>query len=239
MNFQWNENTIRWYREADEYTGFYKKAAALIAPSLQGYSSFCDIGCGLGLLDLELSPLIDSITCIDINDLAIQSLRKSIRDRDIFNINAQVMDCRCLEGGWDVIHMSFFGGRSLIKYLPYCRKMIALVAKTDNAAFYPDKYKRNRRSTVADVEQALADQGLAYSLREVGLEFGQPLRSREEAASFVKRQASGISEDDLKDFLAQRLTETGQEEYPFYIPNFKTFGVFEIAGELEIRKSII
>ena len=230
MNFQWNENTIRWYQEAEEYTGFYKKVAALIAPTLQGHSTFCDIGCGLGLLDLELSPLIDNITCIDINDLAIQSLRKSIRERNIFNINAQVMDCRCLEGAWNVIHMSFFGGGSLLKYLPYCKKMIALVAKTDNAAFYPDQYKRNRRSTVADVEQALRNQDLMYSLREVGLEFGQPLRSREEAAEFVKAQASGISEDDLEDFLAQRLTETGQAEYPFYIPNLKTFGIFEIEG---------
>ncbi|HWQ75689.1 MAG TPA: hypothetical protein VN441_10260, partial [Syntrophomonas sp.] len=96
-------------------------------------------------------------------------------------------------------------------------------------------YKRNRRSTVADVEQALRNQDLMYSLREVGLEFGQPLRSREEAAEFVKAQASGISEDDLEAFLAQRLTETGQEEYPFYIPNLKTFGIFEIEGELQSR----
>lgn len=51
MRFDWNADTIRWYQEANEYTGFFKHIAELIAPSLVGYSTLCDIGCGLGLMD--------------------------------------------------------------------------------------------------------------------------------------------------------------------------------------------
>jgi len=233
MNFIWDQNTIRWYQEANEYTGFYKNVATLIAPSLQGYADFCDMGCGLGLIDLELSDCIDRITCVDINELVIQALQKSIKAREIDNIDARVMDISYLEENWDVIHLSFFGSRSLVKYLPRCKKLIAVVTKTDYPAFYPVKYKKTRRSTVADVEQILTDLGIPYSIQVVCLEFGQPLRSMEEARSFVRAEASDISEDDLNDFLSEHLVETGQEEYPFYIPNLKTFGIFEIEGYLK------
>ncbi|MBP1762598.1 MAG: hypothetical protein H6Q64_2140, partial [Firmicutes bacterium] len=70
-------------------------------------------------------------------------------------------------------------------------------------------------------------------LQDVSLEFGQPLRSMEEARSFVRAEASRISEEDLSNFLSERLVETGQEKYPFYIPNLKTFGIFEIEGYLK------
>lgn len=61
MNFDWNPRTIQWYEDANSYSGFFKKVAQRIAPKLQGYFTLCDIGCGLGLLDLELSRHLPTI----------------------------------------------------------------------------------------------------------------------------------------------------------------------------------
>lgn len=93
MNFNWNSDTIRWYQEADKYTGFFKNVAGLIAPRLEDCSTLCDIGCGLGIVDLELSKYIKRIACIDINKAAITALKKSIEDSKITNIEPRLMDC--------------------------------------------------------------------------------------------------------------------------------------------------
>ncbi|HWP98710.1 MAG TPA: class I SAM-dependent methyltransferase [Syntrophomonadaceae bacterium] len=232
MNFEWDENTIRWYQEANVYSGFFKNIAGLIAPALKEYSTFCDVGCGLGLIDLELSHYIGSITCIDINELVIKTLIRNVEERRITNIKTKVMDCTNLEENWDIIFLSFFGSHHLENYLPRCKKLISVVAKGKHPEFYPEKYKKTQKSTVEDVEQILRLKGISYSLKEASFEFGQPLRSREEARSFVRTQASNISEEDLTEFLSQRLLETGQDQYPFFIPRMKSMGIFEIKGWL-------
>lgn len=141
MNFDWNPNTVRWYQDANEYSFFFKNIAGLIAPGLEGYSTLCDIGCGLGLIDLELSKSIKCITCIDINRVAIEALKKSVEDRKITNIKPRVMDCNDIAESWDVIYISFFGSHGLEKFLPHCKKLIAVVSKNNQAELYPEKYR--------------------------------------------------------------------------------------------------
>jgi len=155
MNFNWNSDTIRWYQEADKYTGFFKNVADLIAPRLVGYSTFCDIGCGLGIVDLELSKYVSSITCIDINKEAIAALKKSIADRKITNIETQLMDCDAIKESWDVIYISFFGSRNLEEFLPRCKKLIAVVGKKNQSELFPDKYRSFQKNTADQAEQSL------------------------------------------------------------------------------------
>lgn len=232
MNFDWNSNTIRWYQEANEYSSFFKTLAALIAPQLEGYTTFCDIGCGLGLIDLELSKSIRKITCIDINEAAIEALKKSIEDKNITNIEPRVMDSQDIQESWDIIHTSFFGSRELESFLPHCKKLIAVVSKKNEAELYPDKYRRFHKMTAEEVEQELLHKGVDFSLKYVSLEFGQPLVSKEDAQNFVKTQAPGINAADLEGFLSLHLRETGELKYPFMIPRKKSMGIFEIVGEL-------
>lgn len=116
MNFDWNPQTIQWYEDANAYSGFFRKVAGLIAPMLQGYATLCDIGCGLGLLDLELSSSIPQITCLDINENALAALRKNIEAGKIANIEPRLRDCENLEGEWDVICISFFGSKEFERF---------------------------------------------------------------------------------------------------------------------------
>ncbi len=232
MNFNWNADTIKWYQTANEYTGFFKNLAELIRPRLEGCKTLCDIGCGLGLVDLELSQTLTSITCVDRNHAAIEDLKSSIKKRKIDNITPLLIDCEQLEGHWDAIIISFFGSHQLEKFLPSCQKLFAIVDKKSGQKPYLEKYRKFNRNTCTNVEQALKQKRINYALDEVTLEFGQPLVSFADAQDFVRTNYTAVAEADLNRFLDCQLLETNEPEFPFYIPKSKTIGIFEVEGAL-------
>lgn len=232
MNFDWNPNAIRWYQEANEYTGFFKNVAKVIEPKLEGHSTLCDIGCGLGLVDLELSKSIDNITCIDINKKAIEALKKSVEIAGVTNIEPQLMNCDDMEKNYDVILISFFGSRNLERFLPYCKKIVAIVGGKSQTELFPEKYRTFHKNQSSNVEQMLIEKGLKFTATECLFEFGQPLLSIEDARSFVRSLSDDILEKDLEFFIAERLVETQEERYPYFIPRMKSVTIFEIEGRL-------
>ncbi len=232
MNFDWNSDTIRWYQDANDYTGFFKNVAEVIAPKLDGYSTLCDIGCGLGLVDLELSKSIDNITCIDINKEAIEALKKSIEKANITNIEPQLMNCNDIDKSWDVIMISFFGSRDLDKFLPRCKKIIAIVGGKNQTELFPEKYRTFHKNQSGNVEQTLIENELNYTATECSFEFGQPVVSVDDARNFVRSLSSDITSNDLEHFILNRLIETKEERYPFFIPRMKSVTIFEIEGRL-------
>ncbi len=232
MSFIWNQKKIRWFQEADIYTGFSKNVARLLAPKLAGYTTLCDIGCGLGLIDLELSQSILSITGIDISPEAIEALNKNIAERGITNVLPLLLDFKEIEGNWDVILISFFGYRHLEQFLDRCRKLIVVVGKNNQSELYPEQYRKSPKYTAAQLEQDLEQKGIPYTLTEAAFDFGQPLVSLEDAEEFVRIQAPEITAEDLASFLDLRLVETGAAKYPFLLPRLKSIGIFEIKGKL-------
>lgn len=232
MKFDWNVDTIRWYQDANEYTGFFKLIAELITPRLADYSTLCDIGCGLGLIDLELCNNIEHITCIDISQVAIDSLKLTLQNRHISNIEAHVMDYQDINENWDVIIISFFGGRHLIDFLPHCKKLLAILNNNNTTELSPEKYNTFKRFTVSKAEQVLQLNGIPYTLTNAAFDFGQPLASRADAINFIKSHTPDISIEDLEKFLNERLVETGEEKFPFYLPRMKSIGILDIKGGL-------
>ncbi|MDQ7092169.1 methyltransferase domain-containing protein [Desulfosporosinus sp. PR] len=230
MNFEWNPQTIQWYEDANTYSGFFRNLAGLISPMLRGYSTLCDLGCGLGLLDLELSPSISEITCVDINEVALAALQKGIADRQVSNLEPRLMDCGELEGEWDVICISFFGSKEFENFLPHCRKLIAVVGRRQQTELYPDKYRKYLKNSAEKVEEVLSRKGMDYVLTEAAFEFGQPFHSRADAENFVRTHCPAITPEDLRSFLDGALRETGDSRFPLVIPRLKSLGVFEIKG---------
>lgn len=171
MKFSWDSSTIKRYQDANEYTGFFKNVADLIAPKLKGYSTFCDIGCGLGLIDIELSSCIQNITCIDISENAINFLNEKIKNKEITNIKTRLMNCHEIDETWDVIYISFFGYKSIEKFLPYCKQLFAVVNINETESTLK-KYMKFNKGTCKEVEQELKYEGIEYQLTEVSLEFG-------------------------------------------------------------------
>ncbi|WP_303864896.1 methyltransferase [Alkalibaculum bacchi] len=232
MKFDWNEGTIRRYIEANEYTGFFKNVARIIQPKLEGYSTLCDIGCGLGLLDLELLHNIENITCTDINQVALNALKQTINEKNIQNISTQIMDSNHIQGQWDIILVSFFGAKELESFLPHCKKLIAVVHDDKEGKRFPTKGDTFKKMNVSNVEENLREKSIHYSLTHHAFEFGQPLTSIKEAREYIQGHTPDITPEDLEVFLSEKLKNTGEEKYPFYIPRMKKMGIFEIEGKL-------
>ena len=86
MRMEWNDSTIKAFKEASEYTKFHENLARYLKPLLSNCYSLCDIGCGLGIVDMYLSEFIDNITCIDIDKNVIDYLQKEINKKQIYNV---------------------------------------------------------------------------------------------------------------------------------------------------------
>lgn len=229
MLFSWNADTIRWYLSANDYTGFYKRIAEAVAPALKGYKNLCDLGCGLGLFDFEVASIFERIDCIDVNETALSSIRERAAHQGMTNIVTRLDDCYHITGTWDVAFMSFFGSRELDKFLPLCKKLIAVVSVTADSELFPLK-QRYRKNTVNDTVKYLDEKKIGYRLLTDQLEFGQPFTSLEDARRCIRSYVPDMSDTGLDEYLDKNLKGTRGEDYPYYLPRIKPFGIIELDG---------
>ena len=67
MGYMWTRQSIKWFMDASDYTGYHKNLADKIIPFLDEDHTLCDVGCGLGCLDIFLASEVARITAIDSN----------------------------------------------------------------------------------------------------------------------------------------------------------------------------
>ncbi|MCF0120478.1 MAG: methyltransferase domain-containing protein [Oscillospiraceae bacterium] len=109
MAINWNKNTIRWFRDASEYTGYNREMAKLILERIGSRGTLCDIGCGAAQIDFELAPHIDRITCVDLSQTAISGVDEEIKSRGVENITTVCADATTLNERFDTVLMLFCG----------------------------------------------------------------------------------------------------------------------------------
>lgn len=56
--FIWNEDMIRFLRDASEHSDYHHLLAEYLAKRLPENAHVCDAGCGLGYLSLAAGPLL-------------------------------------------------------------------------------------------------------------------------------------------------------------------------------------
>ena len=93
MYYEWSGDAVRWFYAASEYTGFHRALAQLCLSHLTRGGSMADLGCGLGLIDLELAGQMSQVTCIDQNPLPLRELEREARRRGIGNLEVRQADC--------------------------------------------------------------------------------------------------------------------------------------------------
>ena len=230
MKIVWNEQSVRWFRDASEYTGYHKKLAKILLEYIPSRTSLCDLGCGTGLIDMELAPYFKQITCVDISDQAITAVRQQARELGRNNISAVCKDAAELEGEWETVTTLFFGGNDVfLNYFPMVRdQMILVVHGAREGNFGPAGHKVSKKFDVKSVKEQLNQQGIKYSLREMELEYGQPLRSLEDAEAFATAYSMPMDKARLDVYLRECLKETGDDRFPYYLPNKKKLGIFVI-----------
>lgn len=217
--------------DASNYTGYHKNLADKITPYLKKEDTLCDVGCGLGRLDIFLASKVSRITAIDSNAEVIKELKKSAEEKDIHNINAICADAEEASVVHDVFLMSFFGHFDEIKnYFKYCRKrLICITNLSSKSNFYPDTYRNRDKQSISIIKKILNEEQISYELVTDSIEFGQPIRSEEDARDFVLHNAPNTKLDEVEHFLKNRAQNTERQDFPIYIPNKKQIGIFIIS----------
>ena len=229
MRLKWEGQTIQWFLDAGAYTGFHRKLAQRIIPYLKPEDSLCDAGCGIGRLDLELAPYVSGITAVDINENAIDVLRRDAAALGLHNLRAEIRDAEDLTEPFDVVLLSFFGQSNMFEFMKLCRRrLIRIVDACNVSKLYPERYKEYMKDTVPVVAGQLEAKGISYKLESAALEFGQPLRSLQDAEAYVVNNAPEAGSSEVSEFLSENLAQTGRDDFPFYLPNKKELGIFII-----------
>ena len=225
MHFEWNEKTMGWMLDAAEYTGFYRKLAALLLPEIRVRGSLCDLGCGMALADMALAADIGFITCVDVNRPALSFAQNEAKRRGIGNLEFMLSDGASVGGRWDTV-IALFHGRMEKTCAAYLAKATdRLICVTHG----PGVRHAGGSCENADKAAAWLDAGgWTYARTDGVLEFGQPHRSLEDAfestASFHREWDRATLEKQVR----AKLEETGREDFPFYTPKTRSFGLFVI-----------
>lgn len=233
MRIKWNAQSIRWFHNASRYTGYNRELKNLLLEQIPQRGTLCDVGCGAGLIDLELAPYFDRITCVDISQAPLDSLASDVRERNIQNLDILCADGETLTGQWDTVLALFHGGPDACgKYFRLARHQLILVTHSSlHGSFGPEANQVRRCFDVASTRQWLDQAGVRYHLTEGSLEYGQPFESREDAKAFLKAYTTGMTEAELERHMDAVLIPTAEGEFPWYQPKKKEFGMFVIRRE--------
>lgn len=230
MLIVWNDRSVRWFRNASEYTGYNKKLAEILLEYIPSRKSLCDMGCGTGLIDLELAKHIEKITCIDVSPEAINAVEQQAKELGLTNITAQCMDASQAEGEWETVLALFHGGREVFsKYFPLARDQLILGAHGSlKGSFGPENRRAPKCFDTNGVREYLDSLGVKYHLREVELEYGQPLMDRQDAEAFVTAYTMPMEPGELDAYLQEHLEDTDDPRFPYYLPKKRRMGLFVI-----------
>lgn len=230
MKIVWNDQTVRWFQHASEFTGYHRKLSEMILEQIPNGGTLCDVGCGAGLIDFELSPYFKEITCVDISQEAVNAVKKEAKSRDISNISSLCIDGQELEEQWDVVMALFHGGpRVLERYFHLAKDVFVLATHgTLVGNFGPQSHKVRKCFDVAGTKEILDAKGIKYKLLELSLEYGQPLCDLQEAEAFVETYTMPMEKSEMDAYLKEHLQHTEDNRFPYYLPNEKRIGLFII-----------
>ena len=230
MKIVWNEQSVRWFHNASEYTRYHENLAKILLEHIPCRETLCDMGCGAGMIDFELAPYIGQITCVDISQEAVQSVAETAKQRGIHNITAVCADGGSMKQQWDTVIALYHGGTDAIStYFPMVKDRLILVTHGEALGnFGPKGHKVRKCFDSMGFKERMDELGVQYELNYTALEYGQPFQDRSEAEAFVTAYTMPMGPEDMEKYLAAHLVETGDEKYPLYIPNQKKMGIFII-----------
>ena len=229
MAFLWSERRIRWYLDASGRSDFHRRLAQCLLPELRPTDRVCDLGCGLGRLDLELAPHVAEITCVDTDAAVLDRLAADAADRGIGNLKLLRCGAEQLRGEYDAVVMAFFGTPPalMLSALRHARRTLLRVMSLAGESASGGGTGR-RRETAADVARALEAAGWPYALRRCTLSFGQPLASVEDAAAFLRASLPEATGQQVRQLLREQLVPAGDRDFPWYLPKEKALGIFVV-----------
>ena len=229
MYLHWNDRTMRWMKEASDYSGYTEKLTKILSPYIPDGARLCDVGCGMGMADLLLAPRLRHITCIDRMAEPLVWLDARCREEGINNITTRQGDILELEQTADIFMLLFCGApeTTLKRCLGLARDRVIFVTH-DVAAMTGHVNPMKKCCDVDRTDAWLRNNGYSRELLRTGIEFGQPHRSMEEALAFQRTYTEGLTEQELIRQTEESVRPTGDSSFPFYTPKIRHMGIFVI-----------
>lgn len=229
-DFIWTEEKILWYQEAVAYFGYDRVLADAAEPYLPREETVCDLGCGSGYLAMELARRGYRVTAADKNGIALDYLEREAARRGITGLTIRRADWLELPPGavWDNVVMAMAGqpAEDMALFRRFARHRLILFTKADRRSHIrPDGVAILQHASREEIEAALV--GVPFETFPLTTPFGQPFRSPDEAAAYLRAYGE---EDATPETAAERLSPTGAEDYPFVLPGQKSLNVFIIPG---------
>lgn len=230
MRIVWNDKSIRWFQNASEYTGYNKSLAEILLGYIPNRNTLCDLGCGAGLIDFELSSSVKEITCVDISQEAISAVERQARQLGLNNISTRCMDGCKVEGEWETVTALFYGGENAFtRFFHLAKDQLILGTHASlKGGFGPEGRKLMKCFDTDSVRAELDELGVKYRLRQLEMEYGQPLTDWQDAREFAAAYAMPMGAEELDAYLEECLEETGDEQFPYYLPKKRSMGLFVI-----------
>lgn len=228
MQIEWDQKREDWFERASKYTGFHEELADIILNKLDSYHELCDLGCGSGLIDLQLYPYLDRITCIDRSAGALQLLKNKIKEKEIDNICLKQQDISSMDGIWDNCLMLFTGYPMdrIADLLSHCREKLIIVSR--GGCIYNMNISPAKKHSMAPIINSLYRQKVHYEIEELELEYGQPFLDKQEAYEYLNYYHKTPAKDDINSYMLKNVFRTGSLKYPYYLLYQKKFTMFVI-----------
>lgn len=240
--FHWELDGIRFMKDASEYVPYYQELAALIRPYFHKNSHICDVGCGLGYLSLELAASFSQVTAVDADAKALAVLRENCRFRGVKNIRVLCDDAKQMEPEqpYDGMVFCFFANIDEILEIAkkHCRGTVIAVKKNYSAHRFSVGTHEITHDSFRRAAMRLSELGIPFVSGKLELEFGQPFANVPDARRFFEIYSQDEEKSAITDeFLRGKLKETGEREFPYYLPQLRKLGwiKFEMKDILKKR----
>lgn len=228
--FRWTGDMISFMQDAAAYGTYQKELCGWICAELPEKKRVCDAGCGLGFLSLRLAEWFSHVTAADISEDALAVLRAQAAARGVTNLEILQTDLMAFspDEPFDAMVFCLFGKmRESLRIAKRCCKGRVVIVKK---AFTHHRFSVSSvpiKDEVTDQAAAfLRERGVPFSLSVREFEMGQPLRSIGDAARFFEIYSKDAPGALTEEAIRARLTQTGNTQFPFYLPQCKALGRF-------------
>lgn len=234
--FQWNEEMVRFMRDASEYGDYHRRLARWMLPQLHPEDHICDAGCGLGYLSLALAPHVRRVTAADRSGEALSVLRENCAALGIGNIDIRPGDIFSAPPPqpYNAMVFSFFGSMEEIAAIAraQCRGTVFVFKKNYAAHRFSAQRHPIGHGGFRAGTQWLTDRSIPFASAQLELEMGQPLRSMAEARRFFQLYSRDADPGERAGaFLQERLVQTGRADFPLYLPHTRSIGCLKFSAE--------
>lgn len=230
--FRWTDEMISFMKDAAAASSYQKELSAWIFSQIPQAGHVCDAGCGLGFLSLQLAAQYPEVTAADISDQALAVLREQAEAQNLSNLHILQIDLLhdAPQTIFDAMVFCLFGHMDEVLRIAKrcCRGRVVVIKKAFSHHRFSVSSVPLKDELTDQAAQYLRRLGIPFELETRTFEMGQPLRSVDDAVRFFEVYSKDAPGTLTKDLVAQRLLHTGDEQFPFYLPQSKALGRFTI-----------